>query len=538
MELILKNSLTGELDTLNKTKKNGRLSFYTCGPTVYNDSHIGHARTFITFDIIRRILDMAGYDVFYGMNITDIDDKILNKVKLQHWNKLASKISNTNANTHMNLEQLETFLIENNFSEEEMTPSYEIYKEFITKQEKSFWDDMNALNNLSPTFAIRVSDVIDDITTYINELIKKQFAYVSNGSVYLDTKKYFEKFDKNCLCATHDSDGSNEIWNASSKDEYSNEKKDQKDFALWKKAKKYEISFNNVWDDTKGRPGWHIECSVMINKIFGGHLDIHGGGIDLKFPHHNNEYIQTTAYTENPDWVTYFLHSGHLNNAGIKMSQSLGNFTTIKQFLSKYTSRQARLLVMLHKWDGPLDLNDDTLKEMMELDNKIVEFFTHVEFMISKGSRLISKFSEADNELNIDTTEFTELINIAIKDNFNTPLIIKSLREYINKIYIYMSNPEPSKYLLENIYIDMFTFLDKLGLDYKKKKESNIDEELKQVIIDIREKLRNYTNTIPKENKQTKKEIYEITDWIRDVRLPQLNLTFQDTKNGTKIINI
>jgi hypothetical protein len=101
-----------------------------------------------------------------------------------------------------------------------------------------------------------------------------------------------------------------------------------------------------------------------------------------------------------------------------------------------------------------------------------------------------------------------------------------------------MSNPEPSKYLLENIYIDMFTFLDKLGLDYKKKKESNIDEELKQVIIDIREKLRNYTNTIPKENKQTKKEIYEITDWIRDVRLPQLNLTFQDTKNGTKIINI
>lgn len=531
MEFKIKNNLTNKYDNIDITDTNlhNQLSFYVCGPTIYNDSHIGHARTFITFDMIRRILNNVT-NVNYGMNITDIDDKILDRVKILHWKRL---INDDNIITN-NIKELELYLIGHNFTETEMTPTYEIYKDFITKQEQSFWTDMSNLNNLTPTFVVRVSDIIDDIVLYINELINKEYAYISNGSVYLDTKKYYENYNKNCL---HNGEEDDDF---SNKDEHNNEKKDPKDFVLWKKAKKYEISFKNIWDNVLGRPGWHIECSTIIKNMFDNKLDIHGGGIDLKFPHHNNEYMQTTAYTNDANWVKYFIHSGHINIGNVKMSQSLNNFMTIKDFLKQYSPRQMRLLVMLHKYDSPLELNDETLKEMTSLDKKIEEFITNLNIIIKNESHLMSKMINEDIKMFNDKKEFYDSYNDAIIDNFNMPLIITIFRQYMKNIYVYMSKI-PSKYILETIQIEVYTFLDNFGLDYRTNNITNLtnkDDGLKDIIIEIREKLRTYSNTIAKENKQIKSDLYKITDWIRDVRLPQINLTFQDTKNGTKIINL
>lgn len=523
----INNSLTNSLDEFKSMNKK-TIKFYTCGPTIYNDSHFGHARTFITFDIIRRLLESFGYDVQYGMNITDIDDKILNKVKMLYWRNLINDKEITVSN-----DDLEIYLINKGKTVEEMTPTYEFYKEYITNQEKRFWEDMDRLNNLTPTYVIRVSDVIPDIIEYINTLVVKGYAYESNGSVYINMEKYLNDFSKTCLY-THTIEGT-EI---STNEGFNDEKRNIKDFVLWKNAKKYEISFNSPWGF--GRPGWHIECSVMIHKLFDSKLDIHGGGIDLKFPHHNNEYIQTSAFIDNPDWVNYFLHSGHLNIQGEKMSQSLNNFQTIRQILELYTPRQIRLLCMLHRWDSPMDLNNDTIKEMIELDTKIDQFMTHLRFIIKKSAKLSSQNNAEDTEYYLNEIEFLEIAE-SVKDNFNIPLLLKGLREYINKVYVYMSNSNltryPSKAILQNVEKLLTNIFEIFGLRYTESNQNDSEnEKLKDLVIDIRDMIRKTAIAIT--DSKTKKELFSLSDSIRDVKLPEIGLTMQDTTEGIKIVKI
>ena len=292
--LKVNNSLCNE--KVEFLTKNGdrTINWYMCGPTVYDAAHLGHARTYLTFDIIRRILsNYFHYDVSLCMNITDIDDKIIQRSNEQKKN----------------------------------------FAEFAKFWEDSFFKDMRALNIMYPNYITRVSEYIPEIISFIEEIIKKGYAYEKNGSVYFDIEEYKKGNHLYAKLVPQDKnqnlDELQETEGALSKDN-TQEKKNKGDFALWKTSKKDEPFWDSPWG--KGRPGWHIECSVMSSSIFGDSLDIHSGGIDLKFPHHDNEIAQTEAHDDSKQWINYFLHTGHLKIEGLKMSKSLKNFKKITDF--------------------------------------------------------------------------------------------------------------------------------------------------------------------------------------------------------------
>mmetsp|Transcript_17599 Transcript_17599/g.29164 ORF Transcript_17599/g.29164 Transcript_17599/m.29164 type:complete len:327 (+) Transcript_17599:208-1188(+) len=293
--------------TRSKTEfrpSNGRrVTWYICGPTVYDVSHIGHARTYLAFDIVRRILsDYFHYDVFMVMNITDIDDKIIIKSK-------------------------------------DLGVSF---MEVARQYEADFLEDMTSLGVRPPDVLTRVSEYVPQIIQYIERIIANGFAYDSNGSVYFDVGKFssdpshsYAKLQPNAIGdASLLQEGEGALSSA-----YGSEKRSPGDFALWKRSKEGEPSWDSPWGP--GRPGWHIECSAMASDIIGEKMDVHAGGVDLKFPHHDNELAQSEAYFKSDQWVNYFLHTGHLHIDGLKMAKSLKNFITIKCFrpLCKSTVR-------------------------------------------------------------------------------------------------------------------------------------------------------------------------------------------------------
>ena len=278
-------------------------------------------------------MEYYGHTVIYCMNITDVDDKIQNKLKL-------SGLS---------------------------------HKSLIDKYEKEFFDDMKSINIKLPTSIIRVSENIDVIQQYILQILKNGFAYISQGSIYIDSEAYINKglnWDNfgccnNELCDTHD----NTI--------HSNEKRNNRDFALWKKAEEDDVvKYSSEIFGIKelGKPGWHIECSAMCNKIFGSKLMLHSGGIDLIFPHHNNELIQGNAHSSSS--INIFIHSGHLHIEGCKMSKSLKNFITIREVLAtKINSRQLRVMFLLHNYNDQLDYSDGIISNAISFDEILSNYF-------------------------------------------------------------------------------------------------------------------------------------------------------------------
>lgn len=295
-------------NSLSKDKKekfvpvNGNdVQIYICGPTVYSDSHLGHARTYVCFDTIKKLLrDYFGYNVKFAMNITDIDDKIIN----------ASKESGKD------------------------------FLDIARYYEKQFLEDMGKLNVEMPDVLTRVTEYMPEIIKFIEKIIDNGFAYESKGSVYFDVEAYSADPDHSYAklkpTAVGDAqalaDGEGVLVGAVI------EKRSNKDFALWKASKEGEPKWESTWGP--GRPGWHIECSAMVNEIFPSWpIDVHGGGIDLQFPHHDNEIAQSEAYLGCDQWIKYFWHTGHLNIDGLKMSKSLKNFIKIDELLKEHSSR-------------------------------------------------------------------------------------------------------------------------------------------------------------------------------------------------------
>lgn len=404
----------------------------------------------MTFDIIRRVLsDYFGYEVFFVQNVTDIDDKIIKRARQrylfeQYLMKIESKKVSQCEILATIQEGLET-MRQKSFSEMDEgkrkmmneiiskvqgltineTPlidyarnSCEVIQEVLDSKygkdvddnsiftslpkqfEHEFNRDMAALNILPPTVVTRVSEYVPEIVSFIETIILNGYAYESNGSVYFDSKK-FQSCHKYAMLLPEAignqdalNEGEGDLFLASS----GNDKKNQADFVLWKKSKPGEPKYESPWGE--GRPGWHIECSVMAKAILGENVDIHSGGIDLRFPHHENEIAQSKAFFNTGNsWVNYFLHSGHLNIEGLKMSKSLKNFITIKEALQRNTQRQLRFAFLLHPWKDTLNYSDQTIVDSISFEKSIVELFLNVKDLIRTTAQSDQFVKWEDREL-------------------------------------------------------------------------------------------------------------------------------------------
>jgi len=485
----LYNTLTKQNNTLDK--KN--INIYICGPTVYDHSHIGHARTYITFDIIRNILtNYFKYNIHVTMNITNVDDKIINRTN------------------------------ENN---KDKQLNFEDYLNYAKIYEESFFEDLMNLNVSKPNVITRVSDYIDEIILFINKIIENKYAYESNQSIYFDTAKFKEEYPElsNPFNLKDTNDDKFKI------NDYANKKKNKQDFVLWKaKKSEQEPSWNSPWGI--GRPGWHIECSAMCHSINGDHLDIHCGGIDLQFPHHNNEILQTHAYTLN-NWTDHFMHFGHLNIQGLKMSKSLKNFITIKEILNKYTPNQLRLLFLMHDWHTEMEYNESSMEYIINLDKRLVEFIDILNFYIKRQINDNEKYNDQDKQTNKLLEQLKSNIDNYLIDNINTKQVIIDINDFMSYVYNYIKD-KPKSYVLNEILKYVNFILLCFGYKIKENNNNEVDKFI-DVIANIRQDIRNITQNV-KDN-ETKNKLFALTDNIRDKIMPKLNIQITDDGKDNNI---
>ena len=394
--------------------------------TVYDDCHIGHARTFISFDLFVRFFSYLGYKVNYVRNITDIEDKIIDKAKLE-------KVS---------------------FSE--------ISDRFIF----SMHHDFSKLNLLSPKFEPRASENIPEILEMIEELEAKEFAYsIDGGDVYFDINSY-EDYGKLSKRKQKELESGSRV-------EIDENKKNPNDFVLWKRSEE-EPLFDSKWG--KGRPGWHIECSAMSKKFLGETFDIHGGGLDLKFPHHENEIAQSECCS-GKTLANHWMHVAPLNVNGKKMSKSLGNFVTIKDVLKEYHPEVLRMFFYLTHYRKPINFNENSINDAKNILDKLYES--------------IREFDES--KLEVDKS-FSVKFNNSLKDDFNTPKAIKVLQEINQQINRQVSTDNSDLRKLKN---SLRSFANSIGLllnsaeDYfKYSGDSELDDNKIQAAIEERNEAR------------------------------------------------
>lgn len=430
--------------TLTRSKENfetinkDRVNFFVCGPTVYDDAHIGHGRTYISFDTIKRYLEYSGYAVFYIQNITDIDDKIINR------------------------------------SKESGIPAHDIARKF----EKRYIEDMTKLNVTGVNLFARATDHLGEIIDQIQRLIDKGFAYESEDGVYFEIEK-FEEFGKLSNRKVDELESHRELVQTT--------KRNEQDFALWKKRDGVdEPVFSSPWGD--GRPGWHIEDTAITEYYFGEQYDVHGGGLDLIFPHHEAEITQMEAVSGKSPMVRYWLHTGFLNVNGEKMSKSLHNFITIRELLNDWDADTFRFFVLSTHYRSPIDFSKDSLHQSEKSLEKIKKFYSSLDVDVS----------DVESDLDALKAAKDEFFN-SMDDDFNTPKAIASVFVLINDC----KNIE----LSENDKIAIKSFLDEvsfiLGIDFNLEEVSAGSDELLDLITDVRSQLR--------AAKQ-----YELSDKIRD----------------------
>ncbi|KFD67713.1 hypothetical protein M514_12893 [Trichuris suis] len=508
-QLKLYNSLTRRKEAFIPINGN-QVTWYICGPTVYDVAHMGHARSYISFDILRRVLkDYFGYDVLYVMNITDIDDKIIKRARQKHLlerylqsepstqmflndvtsarQEYVAKMENEPNEDKKNMyrkqiEKLDSSLsaLENAFAQRNETTislskqqvvtagadmlsdwldnrqkgtvsDHSIFDSLSRFYEEDFNKDMAALNVLPADVLTRVSEYVPEIVAFVEKIIQKGFAYEANGSVYFDTIAFGRhnghRYGKLVPGAVADADllqsamreGEGEL---SIGVDRLQEKRNPGDFALWKASKPGEPFWQSPWGH--GRPGWHIECSVMATAICGQKLDIHSGGFDLRFPHHDNELAQTEAYYGVDQWVNYFLHAGTLKIAGLKMSKSLKNFITIKQCLKEYTARQLRLLFLMHNWSDTLDYSRQSMELAIQFERLCSEFFLTVSHYVRKhfdrcSSASFVKLGRRELILQQSFQEAKLKVHKALCDSIDTRTAMDTVRELVGQCNIYIN---------------------------------------------------------------------------------------------------
>ena len=389
MSIVLYNTKTKKKDAFVPLIP-GQVSMYVCGVTVYDDCHLGHARSALTFDMIRRYFEFAGYQVKYVRNFTDIDDKILNRAK------------------------------------QEDVPWHEISERYI----QNFYRDMGALGITKPSAEPRATEHMQDILHMVKGLVQKGMAYQLEGDVYFSVKKfspYGQLSGKNL-----------EELQAGARVEVDTRKQDPMDFALWKTAKPGEPGWDSPWG--KGRPGWHIECSAMSVAELGSTFDIHGGGKDLIFPHHENEIAQSCAYT-GKEFARYWVHNGFVTVDKEKMSKSLGNFFTIREIFDKspvsdseaITGECLRYYLLSTHYRSDLNFSEKSLPEAKLAMDSIYGIIQRLEESDPQGS------TEGDEEWERVSKEFAKRFQESMEDDFNTPKVLGAfheLRGEVNKLLV------------------------------------------------------------------------------------------------------
>jgi cysteinyl-tRNA synthetase len=394
MALRVYNTMTKKKEELVPLQE-GRIGMYACGVTVYDLCHIGHARSALVFDVIYRYLRYKGYEVTYVRNFTDVDDKIIKR------------------------------------AQEEDVGTEEIATRYI----EEFYADMGALGLKEPTIEPKATEHIPEMIALVQQLIEKGHAYQSGGDVYYAVESFpgYGKLSKRTL----------DEMQAGARVEVDERKRNPLDFALWKAAKPGEPSWESPWG--QGRPGWHIECSAMSQKYLGDTLDIHGGGKDLIFPHHENEIAQAEGATGRP-FVRYWLHNGFVNIEKEKMSKSLGNFLTIKEILKEHHSEVVRLFLLSRHYRSPIDFSSQGMEEARGNLERFYQTLAGIDEVIAQEKArepIPEGLSPEEMAVYRRAEEFPDTFAEAMDDDFNTAVALAALFELSHDLNRILQDPSP-----------------------------------------------------------------------------------------------
>ena len=460
-------------NTLTKKKEEfvpleeGKVRMYVCGPTVYNYIHIGNARPMIVFDTVRRYFEYKGYDVNYGSNFTDVDDKIIKKAI------------------------------------EEQVSAQEISQRYIAECKK----DMAGMNVKPATKHPLATEEICGMVEMISELIEKGYAYEKNGTVYFSTRK-FKDYGKLSHKNLDDLRSGGRSLLVSGEDE----KEDPLDFVLWKPKKEGEPFWESPWSD--GRPGWHIECSVMSRKYLGEQIDIHAGGEDLVFPHHENEIAQSEA-ANGKEFARYWMHNAFLNIDNRKMSKSLGNFRTVREISEQYDLQVLRFFMLSAHYRSPLNFSAELMEASKNGLERIINATDNLKHLL--GAATVEEMSVEEKEAFAKTDAYVEEFEKAMDDDFNTADAIAAIFDLV-KYANTTATAESSKEYLQSLLARIVKLGDVLGLILDKKEEL-LDADIEK-LIEERQAAR-------------KAKDFARADAIRD-ELLEKGIILKDTREGVQ----
>ncbi|KAJ3343694.1 hypothetical protein HDU83_005544 [Entophlyctis luteolus] len=630
----------GRCVTTEFVPASGKLvNWYTCGPTVYDKSHMGHARNYITFDIIRRIMeDYFNYDVNFVMNITDIDDKIIvaarsnylfenkkastpclsielikevedafesfvvsnlgkylsppasanglddlvkngkfpslnDEPKFQMWLKAATRAKAAISAAKSVLKKKGSSKSDSDALFEECKDVYapaldaqlkhtvtdhKIFRDFAAYWEREYFKDMDALNIRRPDVLTRVSEYVPEIVAFVEKIIANGYAYESEGSVYFDTHRFdkspnhhyakLEPWSASNMKLIQEGEG-----DLSAANKLGKKKRNDADFALWKSSKPGEPAWDSPWG--AGRPGWHIECSAMAGDVLGEQMDIHSGGIDLAFPHHDNELAQSEAHYNCAQWVNYFLHAGHLHTEGQKMSKSLKNFDSISDALKTNTASQIRIMFLLHGWDSILDYKQSSLQEARVFETAINNFLINVKAVIQELRSKEDEFTgnhnyhQPEKDLIALFQQKQSQIHAALCDNFDTATAMLAIRDIISATNTYLKQ---TKTQAPNVLLKVSSYVAKMMRTFGvHKDESGVGsgdgasastnssvEDVAGPYVRLLASFRDRVREIARRSGEngTGGELLRLCDQVRDVELVDLNVALDDRDDGKALV--
>jgi len=449
-----------------KPKEGNKIRMFVCGPTVYDHSHIGHARTYISFDVIVRYLKYSGFTVFYLQNITDLDDKIL---------KRAEELGSSPL-------------------------------ELARRYEEKYLQDMKVLGVENVNFYARATEHIPEIINQIKILVENGFAYETDKGVYFD-ESMFKDFGKL----------SNRVLKELNVHRIGldTSKRNPGDFALWKKRKTESEELEMVWDSPwgTGRPGWHIEDTAITDTYFGPQYDIHGGGLDLIFPHHEAEIAQMEAASNKKPMVKYWMHTGFLNVMGEKMSKSLGNFITINELLQEYSPDVFRFFVLSTHYRSPIDFSQEILHQSQQGLQRIYKLIGTINELLDENTAISM---ENDQEYIYKLSEVRKEFFEAMDNDFNTPSAFSTIFDIIREVNRDINDSNISKNALTKLKALIIEFGIVLGFDFslKNENEQELQDDLIELLKDVRSKLR-------------EKKEWDLSDEIRS-KLKELDIVIED----------